>query len=387
MWELTKRQFMNPCLPIVILISLLSLSINAQEDCLKNQAFKVVVLGSSTAAGSGASRPDSAWVNRYRKYMQSLNPANEVINLAQGGYNSYRLMPTDYTPPAGRPAPDPARNITQAIARGPDAIIVNLPSNDVAAGYGIEQLANFDTMVGRATRAGIPIWITTTQPRNFTNQLQIQLQLLVRDSILIKYGDFAIDFWSPVVDANNWIYPYFSAGDGVHLNDNGHRVLNKKVIESRIPYYLVNSNLPTDYTVENIWPTDEILCHDRPHSFAIEITNLGAASNAPLNLELVSNINGYGDGGRPLMFQNTVSGLGACVSDTITMTFEANNLHNQLQVSLTSADDTIPNNNSLVYDYSVYPAPQIFPQGKRPICYIDIPTLIAKAKDAETILW
>ena len=55
------------------------------NPCAQLESYKIVVLGSSTAAGAGVSSSDSAWVNRYRNYLESINPDNEVINLAVGG--------------------------------------------------------------------------------------------------------------------------------------------------------------------------------------------------------------------------------------------------------------------------------------------------------------
>jgi lysophospholipase L1-like esterase len=115
---------------IVLLFSPL-FSLGQNDICLGSQDFKIVVLGSSTSAGSGASTIDSAWVNRYREYLQSINPNNEVVNFGVGGYNTYRIMRTGFIPPPGRPNPDIVRNITAAINESPDAIIVNMPSNDV----------------------------------------------------------------------------------------------------------------------------------------------------------------------------------------------------------------------------------------------------------------
>ncbi len=128
------------------------------DPCIEASTFKIVVLGSSTAAGSGPSTPDSTWVNRYRSYLQSINPANEVINLAVGGYNTYRIMPTGFTPPPNRPNPDIVRNITAALAESPDAIVVNMPSNDVASNFTYtEQMFNLDTIAQIASAASVPI--------------------------------------------------------------------------------------------------------------------------------------------------------------------------------------------------------------------------------------
>lgn len=209
------------------------------NPCTQDTAFHIVVLGSSTAAGAGASPADSAWVNRYRSYLQSLNPAYQVTNRAQGGFVTYRLMPTGYLPPSGRPDPDTTRNITYAIGLNPDAIIVNLPSNDVSSGYTVaEQLANFDTLHARATQAGIPIWICTTQPKNYSSSTNIQKQVEVRDSIWARFSPRVLDFWSGLADSTNQIDPAFDSGDGTHLNNSGHYLLFSRTRDADLPAQL-----------------------------------------------------------------------------------------------------------------------------------------------------
>ncbi|MFN8588285.1 MAG: SGNH/GDSL hydrolase family protein [Candidatus Eisenbacteria bacterium] len=150
-----------------------------------DSAKLIVVIGSSTSAGTGASTADSAWVSRYRRYVKSFDPKAIVVNLAVGGYTTYHVMPTGYTPPANRPSPMPRNNITFGLTYKPWAIIVNLPSNDVSSGYSIEeQIANYDTLRARAAAAGVPIWITTSQPRNFATQVQRDQLRIMADSTM-----------------------------------------------------------------------------------------------------------------------------------------------------------------------------------------------------------
>ena len=59
---------------------------------------RIVVLGSSTAAGAGVSDSNRAWVNQYRTYLQSIDPTNTVTNLAKGGYTTCAIMPTGTDP-------------------------------------------------------------------------------------------------------------------------------------------------------------------------------------------------------------------------------------------------------------------------------------------------
>ncbi len=65
---------------------------------LSTRKFRMVVIGSSTAAGQGAYPADSAWVNRYHAWLQQINPENDVLNLALGGFSTYQLLPSNFFP-------------------------------------------------------------------------------------------------------------------------------------------------------------------------------------------------------------------------------------------------------------------------------------------------
>ncbi|MCP9237322.1 SGNH/GDSL hydrolase family protein [Lewinella sp. JB7] len=192
---------------------------------------RIVVLGSSTAEGTGASTPDSAWVNRYARSLEG-DTRFEVVNLGRGGYTTYHILPTGTSIPANvNVTPDVTRNVTQALSLDPLAIIVNMPSNDAANNYPVaDQLRNFATIVEAAEEAGVVVYVATTQPRNFTNTTQVDLQREVRDSILRIYGSRSIDFWTGVAAENGYIIDSLDSGDGVHLNDIGHRLLFERVV-------------------------------------------------------------------------------------------------------------------------------------------------------------
>ncbi len=199
-----------------------------------NTVNNIVVLGSSTAAGVGPSKPDSAWVTKYKNYLYERNTTVKVINLAVGGYTTYDIMPTGFIPPPNKPAPKPANNITKALEYNPYAIIINLPSNDVNLGFTItEQLANYDTILALTDDRNIPVWISTTQPRNFTIA-QIQKQIEMRDSTYARFGEKAIDFWTEIADNDGRINPIYDSGDGIHLNDKGHAILFSRVVDKNI---------------------------------------------------------------------------------------------------------------------------------------------------------
>ena len=189
-------------------------------------ACRIVVLGSSTAAGIGPTHPDSSWVRRFARALSEADAGVEVVNLAHGGYTTYHLLPTG-TNPSTHPAPDTARNITAALALAPAAVIINLPSNDAARNTPVvQQLANYDRLLVDADARDVPVYLTTPQPRNFA-PAQIALQRQLLDSTYAHFGpEHTIDFWTPLVTGAGSIRAELDSGDGVHVNDAAHRLLS-----------------------------------------------------------------------------------------------------------------------------------------------------------------
>lgn len=189
----------------------------------------VVVLGSSTAAGFGLDDPADGWVERFGADLAERRPGSEVVNLAVPGFTTFAVLPTDAEVPEGRPVPDPDHNIEAALALEPDAVIVNLPSNDASSGVPVdEQMANFATVVAAAEEVDVPVWVTTTQPRDLDDVGRADLAE-VRDALLATYGDRAIDVWTGLADGSGRLRPEFDVGDGIHLTPAGHDVLLRSV--------------------------------------------------------------------------------------------------------------------------------------------------------------
>jgi lysophospholipase L1-like esterase len=203
---------------------------SSTDSCL------IVVLGSSTAAGSGTSVIDSSWVNRFRRELCENDTRFSVTNLAKGGYTTYHILPDGDPLADGMDIIiDTMRNITKALSLAPKGIIINLPSNDASRSISAhDQMENYRIIVDKATQQGVKVWIATTQPRNFSDQARIQIQMDTRDSILATYGYYSIDFWTNIADENGYILSYYDSGDGVHLNDQGHYELFKRVMDKNI---------------------------------------------------------------------------------------------------------------------------------------------------------
>ena len=209
---------------------------------------RIVVLGSSTAEGTGAWPIDSSWVARlqshFSKNTSAGNPDTIVTNLAKGGYTTYHIMPDGYVPPPNRPAPDLDRNVTEALSLNPEVIIINMPSNDIVNGYtDVEFMNNLRFLFSHIQSAGVRAFITTTQPRNnLDDALRQRLRNLV-DSINNSFGMYAIDFWTDLAttDGQNRIKPELNADD-THVNNVGHRLLFERVIAKNL--FAMNSPLP-----------------------------------------------------------------------------------------------------------------------------------------------
>jgi lysophospholipase L1-like esterase len=205
------------------------------SDAGSKPSASIVVLGSSTAAGYGLADPSTSWVQRYASYLSSHAPGSKVTNLAVPGYTSYHVLPTGSVNPNGRPAVDPAHNITAALALHPDAIIVNLPSNDAAMSVPVEEsMANMKKVAAKAKDAHVAIWITTTQPRQLAPQ-GITLLLRLRDRTEHEFGDHAIDFFTPLAAPDGTPLPKYNQGDGIHPNAEGHRLLFEQAKTADLP--------------------------------------------------------------------------------------------------------------------------------------------------------
>jgi|GEM_PF-1236468 len=228
------------------------------------QVIKFVVLGSSTAAGTGPTKVDSAWVWKYREYLFQKNTATQVLNLAVGGYTTYHIMPDEFSAPSGRPARVIGKNITSALQALPDAIIINMPSNDAANNYpSAEQVSNYKVIASKAKEAKVPVWVATPQPRNFS-QSQINIQLEMIDSTYALFGGHTIDFWTEIAYYDNRINSIYNTGDGVHLNNAGHRILFSRVVGKKI---LEQLDAVTSIEEKTLPPMNFILAQNYPNPF------------------------------------------------------------------------------------------------------------------------
>ncbi|MBS1654507.1 MAG: SGNH/GDSL hydrolase family protein [Bacteroidetes bacterium] len=203
---------------------------------------RLVVMGSSSALGTGASDTPLSWAGLLNSYFhQNTTDGLDTLyfNIAHSAYTTYEEMPTSFVPPAGRPLPDPNCNVTKALSLNPDVVIINLPTNDAYYYFSKkEYMDNLRLMYSVITSSGAQCYISTTQPRNFTDAARRDTLRTLVDSINNNFGLYSIDFWTDLVsnDGLNYMKPEINYGDGIHVNDLGHyylflRVRNKNIFQ------------------------------------------------------------------------------------------------------------------------------------------------------------
>jgi len=213
----------------------------------------IVVLGSESAAGAGPRAVDSVWVNRFRRSYKQYDTRVEVVNLAQADQSTFQLLPTGASIPAGiNETVDIAHNITAALAFNPEAIIINLQADDALRGYGAaQQLANYEEIIQAA--GNVPVYITTPQPGEYdASVMDIQLEMV--DSTLARFGESAIDFWTPIAEIDGTIDSIYSAVDRLQLSNAGHRLLWQNVIEKQLDTLLTCQRVSSTSSPVDVLP-------------------------------------------------------------------------------------------------------------------------------------
>lgn len=181
-----------------------------------------VVMGSSSAAGAGASTPDKSWV----KLLQTDEMAAQVqlYNIARGGYSTYQALSDQCVVSAERRQPDPLHNIDKALLLSPDLVLLSFPSNDAALDYAAaETAANILLLRQQLADKNSALLVLSAQPRNMSPEKQ---QLLTDLNHLLKpvLTDCFVDVYTPLAGGSG-LASAFDSGDGVHVNDAGHALI------------------------------------------------------------------------------------------------------------------------------------------------------------------
>jgi lysophospholipase L1-like esterase len=186
-----------------------------------------VVLGSSTAAGVGATEGRS-WAARLATTLAARGL--RVDNRARSGANTYQALPADAARPAGRPATDPQQDVARALETAPRVLVLAFPSNDAMLGYpAAETVANLRLMRDAARRRGVGVLVLSSQPRDDAGSGARAAMAAADTALAAELGACFVDVRAALSAADGRIAPAYAAGDGIHLNDAGHALIHTQL--------------------------------------------------------------------------------------------------------------------------------------------------------------
>jgi hypothetical protein len=136
-------------------------------------------------------------------------------------------------------------------------------------------------MIDAAGSQGIPVYLSTTQPRNESLDRRTLL-MQMRDAINARYPGKVIDFWTGLANPDGSIAPLYNA-DGTHLNNAGHEVLYQRARS----------------TVQLILPTTA-----SPNPLSFGNRQVGVATSLPVTLTNASSAT--------ILFDNIYTDLPLC---------------------------------------------------------------------------
>jgi lysophospholipase L1-like esterase len=146
-------------------------------------------------------------------------------NLSVGGHATSNLLPGS----------DSDGNIDDALEESPNLIIVALAgSNDLSNGVSAEAfLDRLATIRDTALDAGVPVFFVSTAPKDlsddeqevlyeWTNRMRQGFDTCWTPNAA-SYAPCFIDVFEALANASLGIADEYGSGDGIHLNDAGHR--------------------------------------------------------------------------------------------------------------------------------------------------------------------
>lgn len=188
------------------------------------------MLGSSTAAGVGAPA-GQGWVERLAVDTQARGVT--LHNLARSGLLTSQALPAGTPVQAPELPPQPGAGVDDALGRQPKLLLLSFPSNDAVAGVSPQAtLANYTRLRERASAAGVAVLALSSQPRNGIQPSVRAAQDSVDIGLRQLFGDCFVELRALLSAPDGSIAPDFSAGDGVHLNTSGHKIVADEVLRA-----------------------------------------------------------------------------------------------------------------------------------------------------------
>jgi acyl-CoA thioesterase I len=202
----------------------LILLVVAPISSVLSQPNALAILGSSTAAGTGATQPHQSWASLLQTWLISHHNTS-VINLAEPGALTHTALCASYfTPLSQYPR---RKNMTLALRQGASKFIIAFPSNDTTHGINAEQtIKNILDLRQCAKNNNARIAVMSSLPRSGLSDQQNTIIQQIDATLLKEFGACFIQSRTALADKDNInAKREYSAGDGVHFNDAGHQAL------------------------------------------------------------------------------------------------------------------------------------------------------------------
>jgi hypothetical protein len=109
---------------------------------------------------------------------------------------------------------------------------LSFPTNDGVVGVAADRtLANLRLLQQRAQLAGASTLLLSSQPRDGLSAAQQAAIDAVDAGGRVSFGDCFVELRAQLANAQGGIAAEVSAGDGVHLNVEGHRRVQQQVLQ------------------------------------------------------------------------------------------------------------------------------------------------------------
>ena len=110
--------------------------------------------------------------------------------------------------------------------------MISLPSNDIADGYSYaEIMSNYQKLTYLLDSAKVQYIIFSTQPRDFPTVSERMRLDTLNNEVISAYQNHVNNFLDQLSTPTFQIDSIYSAGDGIHLNDAGHRVIANATLQ------------------------------------------------------------------------------------------------------------------------------------------------------------
>ena len=219
---IAAKAILRSFLTVALLVLLVAMTNRAYAE-----AKNLAVLGSSTAAGTGASQVSRSWVGLLQTWI-SKTKGESIINLATPGILSTSALCTQQVSSNIAELIAPTRNVDRALKLGATRFILAFPSNDTTNGMSAQQtISNFlDMRQCAQSNDKAQVAVMSSLPRDGLTKQQNATIAQIDAAMRKEFGSCFINVRSALTDNDHEsIRPDLSAGDGVHFNNAGHAII------------------------------------------------------------------------------------------------------------------------------------------------------------------